>query len=399
MLIFLGSIIDIIIEIRNLKVKNPDYGWGGLCFGIPLLLSALSAAEWIGWYWVWKFLFSLFLGSLGVSHFAVVRFVSSSVFLLPVLIIIHFVFSWKIDKKFEKLEGEKKKETEETKENKEYLELEKRLREEKMKAISLKDGYQFASVPSRIFAERSDSPGSYCCPYCYAEVSSDVSSMCGNCGKSLGIENEGNSVMQESSSTFGKEVQPSEIQNNGIQNNETKNGEVSVEEKNPGNNKKVYVGIGVGVAALVAVLGVIFIINKEPSRRTSVSGVNVDSESQSNNHEILEMKFSEASKEEPPTTPQPKSNGIVKGTILRSVANLRLRAEENTDSAIITTMNKHTKVKIIGIGRVDESDGIISNWFLVEVLPGGKDRDLNRIPSGTKGWCFGGFLEPCPDDD
>lgn len=74
-----------------------------------------------------------------------------------------------------------------TESEKQYAEEQEKLREEILGNISLKDGYKFASVPGRIFAEKTDVPGSYCCPYCYAEVSSDVSSMCGNCGKSLGV--------------------------------------------------------------------------------------------------------------------------------------------------------------------------------------------------------------------
>lgn len=74
-----------------------------------------------------------------------------------------------------------------TESEKQYAEKQEKLREEILGNISLKDGYKFASVPGRIFAEKTDVPGSYCCPYCYAEVSSDVSSMCGNCGKSLGV--------------------------------------------------------------------------------------------------------------------------------------------------------------------------------------------------------------------
>ncbi|MBR0477326.1 MAG: hypothetical protein IJJ66_10970 [Treponema sp.] len=69
----------------------------------------------------------------------------------------------------------------------EYEAQERKQLEEKMNSITLKEGYKFASVPSRIFAEKTDTPGSYCCPYCYTEVSSEVSSMCGNCGKSLGV--------------------------------------------------------------------------------------------------------------------------------------------------------------------------------------------------------------------
>ncbi len=78
---------------------------------------------------------------------------------------------------------------------------------------------------------------------------------------------------------------------------------------------------------------------------------------------------------------------------LKASDNLRLRKTELTSSEIITTMLKGTPVKIIAIGRQETIDGITGNWVQVEVLPGGKDRNGNPIPTGTTGWCFGGYLE------
>ena len=86
-----------------------------------------------------------------------------------------------------------------TESEKQYAEEQEKLREKFLGNISLKDGYKFASVQGRVFAEKTDAPGSCCCPYCYAEVSSDVSSMCGNCGKSLGVSQE----------AFSSQIQPS----------------------------------------------------------------------------------------------------------------------------------------------------------------------------------------------
>ena len=73
--------------------------------------------------------------------------------------------------------------------------------------------------------------------------------------------------------------------------------------------------------------------------------------------------------------------------------NLRLRQEEATSSAIITTMQKGTKVKILKLGKAETIDGISSNWVQVEVQSGAKDRDGKEIKSGTIGWCYGGYLE------
>ena len=146
-------------------------------------------------------LLSIFFGE-GI----VLRFFGTGIFLLPALIIFHLTFNYCIDedrkerRKSKKESEEQKNESQEKQEDvlgdkspllteseKQYAEEQEKLREKILGNISLKDGYKFASVPGRIFAEKTDAPGTYCCPYCYAEVSSDVSSMCGNCGKSLGV--------------------------------------------------------------------------------------------------------------------------------------------------------------------------------------------------------------------
>jgi len=267
-----------------------------------------------------------------------------------------------------------------------YAEQTEKLREEKLKSITLKEGYQFASVPSRIFAEKKDVPGSYCCPYCYAEVSSDVSSMCANCGKSLGVE---------APVVPAPKIEPLvNVESEKLTEAPAKSN--PAEKKSGGRNKKIFVGVGIGAAVLVAVLAVILIVNNGSS-----SSANVSATSEYNQLvEKLKRLEKEVAESENVGSDEglDEYGGLEVGSILRSDDNLRLRAKENTDSAIITTMVKHTKVKILKIGREDESEGVYSNWVLVEVLPGGKDRDGNRIPDGTAGWCFGGFLESCPED-
>ena len=263
-----------------------------------------------------------------------------------------------------------------------------KLREEKLKLITLKEGYQFASIPSRIFAEKTDVPGSYCCPYCYAEVSSDVSSMCANCGKSLGVEA---AVVPAPAS----QVQP--IVNETFEKStEAPAASSVVEKKSVLKNKKVLIGAGIGAAAIaVVVLVVVLIANYGPSN----SEYNRLAEKLERlEKEAAEKAVSDNVQSKVEGNVPDEYDGLAVGMVLRSDSNLRLRSSENTDSSIITTMNAHTKVKILRIGRADESEGVESNWVLVEILPGGKDRDGKRIPDGTAGWCFGGFLEPCPED-
>ncbi len=176
-------------------------------------------------------------------------------------------------------------------------------------------------------------------------------------------------------------------------------------KKNLFKSKKLWIGVGIGVAVLAVALGVVYIANEGvPYRRSDNLA---DAKVGNLERKIAELENqiaaesnnqSEKSAASVPDYSQSKPEGLFVGSILRCDDNLRLRARENTDSSIITTMNAHTKVKILRIGRADESEDVESNWVLVEILPGGKDRDGKRIPDGTAGWCFGGFLEPCPED-
>lgn len=88
-----------------------------------------------------------------------------------------------------------------------------------------------------------------------------------------------------------------------------------------------------------------------------------------------------------------KETNVAVDKIMSCNDNLRLRKEEATSSAIVTTMMKGTKVKIIKIGKAEKIDGISSNWVQVEIQAGGKDRDGKPIAQGTSGWCYGGYLE------
>ena len=82
----------------------------------------------------------------------------------------------------------------------------------------------------------------------------------------------------------------------------------------------------------------------------------------------------------------------VKG-IYRVSENLRLRETENTSSAVITTMQAGTRVKVLAAGKEEMIDGITASWVQVEVQQEARDKDGNTIPAGTKGWCFGGYLQ------
>ncbi|MBQ2571172.1 MAG: SH3 domain-containing protein [Treponema sp.] len=269
--------------------------------------------------------------------------------------------------------------------DRQYAEEQEKLRKEMFSSVSLKDGYKFASVPGRFFAEKINLSGSYCCPYCYAEVSSDVASMCGTCGKSLGLPQGMNlsKISSDVASMCGTGGKSMEIVQEKKEEKVFSVDENLKKENFLLKNKKLFLGIGIGVAILAVVIIVIFKVNSGTSYKQEVS----------NNAEVQEVGSKTGSAEVSNNT-KDENNHVTSDLTLRCTNNLRLRASDNTDSPIITTMNAGTMVKILKLGREDENNGVVSYWVLVEVLPGGKDRDLNRIPDGTQGWCFGGFLEP-----
>lgn len=84
---------------------------------------------------------------------------------------------------------------------------------------------------------------------------------------------------------------------------------------------------------------------------------------------------------------------VEEGGIYRVSENLRLREEEDTSSAVITTMRAGTRVKVLAAGKEETIDGITASWVQVEVQKEARDKDGNTIPAGTKGWCFGGYLQ------
>lgn len=75
--------------------------------------------------------------------------------------------------------------------------------------------------------------------------------------------------------------------------------------------------------------------------------------------------------------------------VLLTADNLRLRSGGGIDKEIMATLPKDTLVRVLEIGEKDTIDGILSNWVRVEVF----EQEGGEIPSGTTGWCFGGYLQ------
>ncbi len=72
--------------------------------------------------------------------------------------------------------------------------------------------------------------------------------------------------------------------------------------------------------------------------------------------------------------------------------NLRLRTNDTTTAAVVTTLAAGTRVRVLRRGREDTIDGIASGWVQVKVLGDAKDKDGNAIAASTVGWLFGGYL-------
>ena len=90
---------------------------------------------------------------------------------------------------------------------------------------------------------------------------------------------------------------------------------------------------------------------------------------------------------------QNMATNLTTGTQMTCTENLDLRSEGTESGAVITTMKKGTKVKILKLGNTETIDGITGTWVQVEVLSGAKDQKGKKIKAGTTGWCFGGYLE------
>ena len=89
----------------------------------------------------------------------------------------------------------------------------------------------------------------------------------------------------------------------------------------------------------------------------------------------------------------------IEGGVYRVTENLQLRETGDTSGAVITTMQAGTLVQILSTGKEETIDGIADNWAEIEIQIRAKDADGTIIPSGTigqygtKGWCFGGYLQ------
>ncbi|MCR5219097.1 ankyrin repeat domain-containing protein [Treponema sp.] len=89
-------------------------------------------------------------------------------------------------------------------------------------------------------------------------------------------------------------------------------------------------------------------------------------------------------------------NGLIKkykNKTLRATENLRIRSSSDRQSTTITAIRKGTRVKVLDAENMEIIDGIHSCWVKVEILSGSVDSEEKRIPKGTIGWCFLGYLE------
>lgn len=71
--------------------------------------------------------------------------------------------------------------------------------------------------------------------------------------------------------------------------------------------------------------------------------------------------------------------------------NLRLRADSNTSSDVVTTLQAQSLVQVQEVGSEATIDGIKANWIKVKTLISAKTRDGDLITESLEGWCFGGY--------
>ncbi|MCR5290036.1 MAG: SUMF1/EgtB/PvdO family nonheme iron enzyme [Treponema sp.] len=87
-----------------------------------------------------------------------------------------------------------------------------------------------------------------------------------------------------------------------------------------------------------------------------------------------------------------RSTIIAKDKVMSAQCNLKLRAEESTDSEVKTVMQAGTAMKILEFGKSEIIDNIRSNWVRVEIISG-TDKEGKTIKKNTTGWCYGGYLQ------
>lgn len=73
--------------------------------------------------------------------------------------------------------------------------------------------------------------------------------------------------------------------------------------------------------------------------------------------------------------------------------NLKLRAEENTSSPVLTVMKPGVEVRILEVGKAETIDGINSNWVKVDVQFNPRGNTGEPLTPSMTGWCYGGYLE------
>ena len=67
-------------------------------------------------------------------------------------------------------------------------------------------------------------------------------------------------------------------------------------------------------------------------------------------------------------------------TVFYTQANLNIRDKAGTDGVKLRMITKGTRLRLLEIGAKDKIDGITAPWVKV------------RLPDGTEGWCFSGYV-------
>ena len=85
------------------------------------------------------------------------------------------------------------------------------------------------------------------------------------------------------------------------------------------------------------------------------------------------------------------------GDVMYCTDNLKLRENAAITAESKLIMQKGTMLKVIDSGQFETIDNVQSRWVKVEVIKDSVTSEGSFLAKGTKGWCFGGYLNNVED--
>ena len=88
---------------------------------------------------------------------------------------------------------------------------------------------------------------------------------------------------------------------------------------------------------------------------------------------------------------------VYTGDVMYCTDNLKLRENAAITAESKLIMQKGTMLKVIDSGQFETIDNVQSRWVKVEVIKDSVTSKGSLLAKGTKGWCFGGYLNNVED--